>query len=211
MSPRIGIFGGSFDPIHLGHLIMAECFRESMGLDKVVFLLAHISPFKTDAHPTGDKHRLEMLRLAISGNPFFESDDREIRRGGVSYTVESLQAIREASPDADLYMMIGSDSLKGFHEWREPQSILRLAKLVVAHRGGSGIIDWSDIEKIAQPEHLDTIRGRILDAPQIEIASRDIRRRVREERTIRYLVSPAVEAYIYENRLWMESTLPHGV
>jgi nicotinate-nucleotide adenylyltransferase len=207
MSRSVGIFGGSFDPVHLGHLIMAESFRESMGLDTVVFLVANVSPFKTGSQPTGDKHRLEMMRLAISGNPCFECDDREIRRGGVSYTVESLRAIREELPDADLYMLIGSDSLKGFHEWRDPHSILNLANLVVAHRGGWETIDWSDIQKVAQPDELVAIRNRILDAPQIEIASRDIRRRVREKRTVRYLVPPAVEAYIHEHQLWLDNGL----
>jgi nicotinate-nucleotide adenylyltransferase len=204
MSCRLGIFGGSFDPIHIGHLIMAESFREALHLDRVVFLVAHVSPFKTDSQPTGDKHRLEMIRLAISGNSCFECDDREIRRGGVSYTVESLRAIREESPNADLCMLIGSDSLKGFHEWREPHSILDLVHLIVAHRGGWETIDWNDLAKVAQSDQLAAIQGRILDAPQIEIASRDIRRRVREGRTIRYLVPAAVETYIREHRLWSE-------
>jgi nicotinate-nucleotide adenylyltransferase len=202
-TPRIGIFGGSFDPIHFGHLIMAESFRESMQLARVLFVPACVSPFKADKIPTSDKHRLEMLRLAICGNEAFVLDDREIQRGGVSYTVDSLRALREESPKAEFYLLIGSDSVVGFDRWREPGEVLSLAKLVVAHRGGQGAIQWGDVIRVANPDQLTEIQNRVLDVPQIEIASRDLRRRVREGRTIRYMVPAAVEAYIYEHRLWL--------
>lgn len=200
---RIGVFGGSFDPIHHGHLIMAESFRESMQLDVVVFLLAYVSPFKTDTMPTSDKHRVEMLRLAICGNASFRLDDREIRRGGVSYTIDSLRALREESPQAEFFLLIGSDSLVSFDRWREPDQVLSLAQLVVAHRGGWGEIAWDDLARAATADQLRAIQGRVLDAPQIEIASRDLRRRVHEGRSIRYMVPAAVEAYIHEHRLWI--------
>lgn len=199
---RIGIFGGSFDPIHHGHLIMAESFRESMHLDSVVFLPAYVSPFKTETTPTNDKHRVEMLQLAICGNDSFRLDDREIQRGGVSYTVDSLRAMHAELPAADFYMLIGSDSLVGFDRWREPHAVLSLAHLVVAHRGGWGDPAWDDLARVASPEQLSAVKSRILDVPQIEIASRDLRRRVREGRTIRYMVPAAVEAYIRQHRLW---------
>lgn len=202
MKRRIGIFGGSFDPIHLGHLIMAESFRESLHLDTVVFLPAYVSPFKTETMPTSDKHRLEMLRLAICGNPSFGVDDREIRRGGVSFTVASLRAMREESPECEFSLLIGSDSLVGFDRWREPEAVLALANLVVAHRGGWGPVVWDDLARVASPEQLRAIQDRLLSAPQIEIASRDLRQRVREKRTIRYMVPAAVEAYIHEQQIW---------
>ena len=199
---RIGIFGGSFDPIHQGHLIVAESFRESMDLDSVVFLPAYVSPFKTETIPTSDKHRVEMLRLAICGNSSFRLDDREIKRGGVSYTVDSLRAMREEWPGAEFFMLVGSDSLVGFDRWREPEAVLSLAHLVVAHRGGWGSIAWEDLARVASPSQLANMQSRVLDVPQIEIASRDLRRRVREGRTIRYMVPAAVEAYIREHGLW---------
>jgi nicotinate-nucleotide adenylyltransferase len=201
---RIGIFGGSFDPIHQGHLIVAESFRESMSLDSVVFLPAYVSPFKTETIPTSDKHRVEMLRLAIGGNGSFRLDDREIKRGGISYTVDSLRAMHEERPGTEFFMLVGSDSLVGFDRWREPEAVLSLAQLVVAHRGGwGGGIAWEDLARVASPGQLTAVQSRILDVPQIEIASRDLRRRVREGRTIRYLVPAAVEAYIREHCLWV--------
>jgi nicotinate-nucleotide adenylyltransferase len=200
---RLGVFGGSFDPVHHGHLIMAESFREWMKLESVIFLPAYVSPFKTETKPTSDKHRLEMLRLAICGNGSFLLDDREIRRGGVSYTVDSLRAMRDESPNAEFYMLIGSDSLIGFDRWREPDAVLSLADVVIAQRGGLENITWGDLAKVASPEQLRSIQSRVLDVPQIEIASRDIRRRVNEGRTIRYMVPAAVEAYIHEHRLWL--------
>ncbi len=200
---RIGVFGGSFDPIHHGHLIMAESFRESMQLDAVIFLLAYVSPFKTDTKPTNDKHRIEMLRLAICGNASFRLDDREIRRGGISYTVDSLRGLREESPGAELFMLIGSDSLVSFDQWREPDQVLSLAQLVIAHRGGSGEIAWEDLARVATTDQLHAVQNRVLNSPQIEIASRDLRRRIHEGRSIRYMVPAAVEAYIHEHRLWI--------
>ena len=200
---RLGVFGGSFDPIHHGHLIMAESFRESMKLESVIFLPAYVSPFKTEKAPTSDKHRLEMLRLAICGNGCFRLDDREIRRGGVSYTVDSLRAMHEESPNAELYKLIGSDSLIGFDRWREPGAVLSLANIVIARRGGFGNIAWDDLAKVASPDQLRSIQGRVLDVPLIEMASRDIRLRVKEGRSIRYMVPAAVEAYIHEHQLWL--------
>jgi len=203
MTQRIGIFGGSFDPIHLGHLIMAEMFRESMQLDRVVFLLAKVSPFKTESHPSDDKQRWEMLRLAISGNEAFQADDREIRRGGVSYTVDSLRSMQQETPSAEWFLLIGADSLKDFDQWREPREILERVRLVVAERGGLDHVSWDAFQSIATPEQLRAVQERKLDAPKIEIASRDLRRRVRDGRSIRYLVPPAVEAFIHEQRLWL--------
>jgi nicotinate-nucleotide adenylyltransferase len=144
-----------------------------------------------------------MLRLAICGNGCFRLDDREIRRGGVSYTVDSLRAMHEESPNAELYMLIGSDSLIGFDRWREPGAVLSLANIVIARRGGFGNIAWDDLAKVASPDQLRSIQGRVLDVPLIEMASRDIRLRVKEGRSIRYMVPAAVEAYIHEHHLWL--------
>jgi nicotinate-nucleotide adenylyltransferase len=144
-----------------------------------------------------------MLRLAIGGNGSFRLDDREIKRGGISYTVDSLRAMHEERPGAEFFMLVGSDSLVGFDRWREPEAVLSLAQLVVAHRGGWGNIAWEDLARVASTGQLTAVQSRILDVPQIEIASRDLRRRVREGRSIRYMVPAAVEAYILEHGLWV--------
>lgn len=202
MAKRKGIFGGSFDPIHLGHLIMAEMFRESMALDSVLFIPTHVSPFKVQSLPTQDKHRIEMLRLAIGGHSQFDWDDREIRKGGVSYTIDTVRALQEEQSDTQWSLLIGEDSLRDFDRWREPKELLERVQLVVVHRGGFDAVSWSAIESIATEAQLAAIRSRRVEAPSIEIASSDIRRRVREGRSIRYLVPAAVEAYVYEHGLW---------
>jgi nicotinate-nucleotide adenylyltransferase len=111
--------------------------------------------------------------------------------------------MHEESPNAELYMLIGSDSLIGFDRWREPGAVLSLANIVIARRGGFGNIAWDDLAKVASPDQLRSIQGRVLDVPLIEMASRDIRLRVKEGRSIRYMVPAAVEAYIHEHHLWL--------
>jgi nicotinate-nucleotide adenylyltransferase len=115
---RIGIYGGSFDPIHLGHLWVAEAAKECLGLDRVLFIPAAISPLKQDRKPIEDRHRVEMLKLAISGVEYFGVDERELHRGGVSYTIDTLRELKEEHGGAELYFIMGSDSLADFGRWR---------------------------------------------------------------------------------------------
>lgn len=202
MKRRIGVFGGSYDPVHMGHLIMAENFRESLQLDQVVFLPAHVSPFKTGQTPTEDKHRLAMLRLAIGGNPYFSVDDRELHRGGVSYTFDTMQSLVRETNDTEFFLLIGADSLVDFDRWHRPQELLALVRLVVVERGGYEAVSWDALRRVATDEQFANIQKTKIQAPRIEIASREIRQRVRDGRTIRYLVPSSVEAYIREHRLW---------
>lgn len=199
---RIGIFGGSFDPIHYGHLIIAERFREAMQLQEVRFVPAKVSPFKTDQQPTSDKQRLEMLRLAIGAHPQFRIDDCELRRGGISYSIDTLREMQSADGQAEWFLLIGADSLRDFGRWKAPAEILGRAALVVARRGGEPEPEWSILSSLIEPSGVESIRARALDLPAIEISSSDIRARVRKGQSIRYLLPPAVESYIREQQLW---------
>lgn len=199
---RIGIFGGSFDPVHQGHLLIAEQFAEDMELDLVKFIPAKVSPFKLGYTPTSDKHRLEMLRLAVGSNPRFEVDALELDRGGVSYTIDTVNALRGVEPDAEYYMLIGADSLKDFKKWKSPEELLVSVSLVVARRGGEAPPQWSELSGLASREVLEGIQKRALDLPAMELSSTDIRRRVAQRRSIRYLVPSSVEVYIHSHGLY---------
>lgn len=199
---RIGIFGGSFDPVHQGHLLIAEQFAEDMRLDVVKFIPAKISPFKLGYTPTSDKHRLEMLRLAIGSNKRFEVDSLELDRGGVSYTIDTVATLRGVEPDAEYYMLIGADSLRDFKKWKSPEELLVSVSLVVARRGGDAPPQWSELSGLATPEVLEGIQERVLDLPAMEVSSTDIRRRVEQGRSIRYLVPSGVEVYIHSHGLY---------
>lgn len=202
MSQRIGIFGGSFDPVHVGHLIIAEQFREGLRLDQLRFLPAKVSPFKQEQLPTTDKQRIEMLRLAIGAHPAFAIDDSEIRRGGVSYSIDTVRELQTQILGAEWFMLIGADSLTDFAKWKEPSELLDRVQLVVARRGGHGEIAWDALRGLTAPANIERIRSTAIDVPAIEIASRDIRHRVQHGRSIRYLVPASVEAYIREHKLW---------
>lgn len=199
---RIGIFGGSFDPVHQGHLLIAEQFAEDMKLDLVKFIPAKVSPFKLGYTPTSDKHRLEMLRLAVGSNPRFEVDALELDRGGVSYTIDTVNALRGVEPDAEYYMLIGADSLKDFKKWKSPEELLVSVSLVVARRGGEAPPQWSELSGLASREVIEGIQKRALDLPAMELSSTDIRRRVAQRRSIRYLVPSSVEVYIHSHGLY---------
>ena len=198
---RIGVYGGTFDPIHLGHLILAEACREACKLDQVWFIVAGAPPHKRGDR-TDVKHRLEMVNLAIAGNPAFLVSERETDRPGPHYSVETLQAIHQDHPTDDLFFLIGGDSLIDLPQWREPGRILHLASLVVANRAGfepPPLAFEPDPDHPAQPIHHVAI-------PPIGIASSDLRHRLGAGESIRYQVPRAVEAYIAAHGLYPTST-----
>ncbi len=199
---RVGILGGTFDPVHLGHLIMAEQCREQARLDQVLFIPSARPPHKQATPLTGFEERVEMLELALAGQPAFRVDDLEKERPGLSYTADTLEELRRRLPDSQLFLLVGSDILPDLPSWYNPAHILELARLLVVARPGLEI--WS-------PERLGAAIGMPADArldleivlsPLIDISSRDVRRRVAEGRTIRYLVPRAVECYILAHRLY---------
>lgn len=203
---KIGIFGGSFDPIHLGHLLTADQFCSELSLDLVKLIPAKISPFKQGYTPTADKHRLEMLKLAIGAHPKLQVDEIELQRGGVSFTIDTVLDLQRNEPDATWYLLIGADSLKDFKKWKSPNELLKVVQLVVARRGGFAEPDWSELAGLAPAERLLDIEKRRLDLPVMEISSTAVRQRIEQNRSIRYLVPAAVEVYIQEHRLYQRST-----
>lgn len=197
---RLGIFGGTFDPIHLGHLIIAEELRYRLGLGQVLFLPAARPPHKTDRHISPDRERALMVELAIDGNPAFAISYVDLERGGLSYTADSLEILREQYPDQQLYFLMGQDSLRDLPNWHDPNRIARLARLGVALRPGVEV----DVNRIVQ--QVPDAAGRIdlVDVPLIQIASRVIRERVRSGLPIRYQVPRSVELFIAHRGLYRE-------
>ena len=199
---KIGIFGGSFDPVHYGHLILAERCRESVGLDQVWFMPCSLGPHKQDGAHGSDRQRLEMLDLALSGHESFLLSRIELDRGGVSYTVDTLKQIRETNPDDQLFFLLGDDSLENFENWREPEQILEMARLRVVNRPGSGEVDYSVLMQFVDENRYEEIRETTVECPMIEISSSDIRKRLQAGKSIRYLTPRSVEKYIETQKVY---------
>lgn len=198
---HVGIMGGTFDPIHYGHLILGERAYEEFHLEKVLFLPNGNPPHKQDrADVTSARDRLEMVRLAIADNPHFELDDEEVRREGYSYTKDTLRRMQERNPDTAYYFIIGEDSLMSFHQWYHPEEICRYCTLLAAVRG-----NLPEEPRKKQIAYLsETIGADILemDTPQLPFASSHIRDLVIQGRSFRYYVPEAVRTYISERKLY---------
>lgn len=186
---KIGILGGTFNPIHIGHLILAEETREKIGLDKVIFVPAYFPPHKEDSGIAKAGHRLAMVKLAISDNNKFSVSDLEIKRDGRSYTIDTIKELKAIYPKDNLYFIIGSDLLEYLDEWKDLNEIIKLVKFIVATRPGY------PLEKI--PSHIATIPIRAVD-----ISGFEIRKAIRENKSFRYLVCGAVYDYINKERLY---------
>jgi nicotinate-nucleotide adenylyltransferase len=190
---KVGVLGGTFDPIHIGHLLLAEAAREELGLKKVLFVPAGHQWRKeqVDRDIAPAQHRLEMVKLAIAGNEAFEASAMEIEREGPSYTVETLEALRAEMPGAQFWFVVGADALADMPHWHEANRIFELAAVCVAGRPG-------------EDEGGGTFRDRVtrLEMPEIEISSTDIRERVRAGKSVRYMVPDAVGRYIEEQGLY---------
>ncbi|MFO0965540.1 MAG: nicotinate-nucleotide adenylyltransferase [Gemmataceae bacterium] len=202
---RLGVFGGTFDPVHVGHLILAEECRERARLDRVLFIPAARPPHKLERQRTAFHHRAEMLELAIAGHGQFRVDRMEEERSGPSFTVHTLQALKERDSAAELFLILGSDSLVDLPRWYEPVAILELATLLIVERPGVPALSAGAIRAPLAlapgfPFRLETVA-----MPLLEISSSDLRRRVAEGRTIRYQVPRAVEIYIREKGLYSAS------
>jgi nicotinate-nucleotide adenylyltransferase len=200
---RIGIFGGTFDPVHLAHLILAEQCREQAKLDQVLFVPAALPPHKQTQPLTSFAQRVEMLSLAISGNAAFRIDELEKGRPGPSYTVDTLVQLQAARPGDELCFILGSDSLHELHLWYQPCRILELATLLVNARTDWPVPAETELRTML---HLDAdfpLRWQVIDAPLIAVSSRDIRRRIAEGRSVRYMIPRAVEAYIADKGLYV--------
>ena len=193
---RIGIFGGSFDPVHYGHLILAETCRESCHLDEVRLVPAAVPPHKLDMKRAPNEHRLEMLQLAVGGHPAIVVWDVELRRGGISYSVDTLRTLREERPQDELFFLLGADSLFDLPHWRQPEVICELACLVVVSRPGSEPVNMDSLAGIASADQISRYRDHLVEMPLIGLSSTDLRHRVQEGLSIRYRTPRAVEKYI---------------
>lgn len=186
---RIGILGGTFDPIHLGHLRMAEVVREKMQLEKIFLVPTHIPPHKTFSGLASPKERLRMVRLAVKGNPFLSASDFEINRPGKSYSIETVRYFSKRFPGAKIFFIIGADSLATLGEWKDISEILRLARFVVLNRPGD----------FAKPS---AIKYSTVQMQGMDISSSNIRALVKQRKSIRYLVPEAVNQFILKSNLY---------
>ncbi len=204
LKTRIGILGGSFDPVHIGHLIIAQDAIERLELSEVVFIPAAIPPHKQHLRRINSEHRLKMLRLAVESNPSFSVSEIEVKRGGVSYTVDTLKALREVYSDVALLLIVGSDTLVDLHTWHKTEEILELCEVSTFLRPGEDSLE-AIAERIQLPEgQKERLLQNVINAHRIEISSSEIRKRLAEGLGIRYLVPPEVETYIYKHRLYQD-------
>ena len=196
----IGIMGGTFDPIHTGHLVAAEEARVQLRLSEVVFVPAGQPWLKPNRQITPAVHRVEMLRLAIGPNPYFRLSTLELDRAGPSYTVETIPALaEELGTDTHFFFIVGLDKLAELSHWREPRRLLEMCELVAVTRPGYGRLDVDAVDA-ALPGASGRIR--VLDIPLIGVSSSLIRERVGEGLSVRYLVPPGVDDYIRDNGLY---------
>ena len=199
---RIGVFGGTFDPIHLGHLVAAEEARAALDLDEVIFVPAGRPWFKDGRPLTDAGRRLAMVELAVAGHERFRVSDVEVRRPGPSYTVDTLEELRFGLGEAvELYLIVGTDVLADLVRWQCPGRVVEMATIVGMRRPGA---QEFALERLTGVSPAAPSRTLIVDGPLIEISGADLRRRVAEGRPIRYMVPEAVEAYIREHRLYRD-------
>ncbi len=199
---RIGIIGGTFDPIHYGHLILAEHVRNKVGLDKVVFIPAKIPPHKQGRQITASRNRYEMVELAIASNPMFEASDIEISSDEVSYTIHTLEKlINFYGESTDFYFITGSDTIFEIEQWFEFEKLLKSAGFVVGKRPG-----FKESPLGSHVAYLNKKYGArisIVDIPEVDISSTDIKNRIRDQQSIKYLLPEIVEKYIIDNKLYI--------
>lgn len=186
---KIGILGGTFNPVHIGHLILAEEVREKLNLDKVIFVPAYLPPHKNNPDIARPEHRYKMTGLAISANRYFSVSDIEIKRKGRSYTIDTLREFKKVYPKDSLYFITGSDLLKYLSKWKDLKDVIRMVKFIVATRPGY------PLAKI--PAYIKTIGIRAVD-----ISGFEVRQCIKRGKSFRYLVPEAVFGYIKRNRLY---------
>lgn len=196
MTQRIGVYGGTFDPIHLGHLLMAETARDEASLDRVIFAPAGHPWHRSTA--TAAHHRLAMVRLATADNPAFDVSTVDIDRKGATYTVDTLHDLQQTHPDARLVFILGQDALNQIDTWREPARIARYAELLVMQRPDSSPVDLEEARRFLGPDAKMTFAPN----PLIELSATGIRQRIAENKSVRYRIPEAVLAYIEENHLY---------
>lgn len=203
---KIGLLGGTFDPIHIGHLIAAEEVRVQLALDKVLFIPARQSPLKQDRLSSPVEDRLAMVEMAVGSNPFFEVSRIEMERDSPSYTIETVRFLLERSgPGTSIYFLVGLDQAMALPSWKDPLPLMEICRLVFLSRPGWPSLDFESLER-----HIPRARERILliEVPAIGISSTEIRKRVSRGFSIKYLVPEAVEEYVLSNGLYTAASIP---
>ncbi len=193
----VGIMGGTFDPVHMGHLACAEMARDACGIDEVLFIVAGNPNFKQGMQMAPASERFAMVQAAIAGNDAFAASDAEVRREGVTYTADTLLELKDADPTAELSFIMGTDALLTLHAWKDADVIARLARIICVSRPGYALGD-RERARLARAGFDVTI----IEAPLLDISSSEVRQRVAEGRSIRYLVPDAVRAHIQDRRLY---------
>jgi nicotinate-nucleotide adenylyltransferase len=207
---RLGVFGGTFDPVHIGHLVAAEGARTSIGLDRIMFIPAGRPWFKADRELTAGHHRLNMARAATAADPHFEVSDMELARSGLTYTADTLAQLKSSlGGTVDLFLIVGLDALGEVDRWHEPRRVLDLATVVGVTRPGAEELSRQPLESL-RPGAADSVM--VVSVPPVGISSTDIRRMVRRGISIKYLVPEVVETYIQTHRLYTsaEETMQNG-
>ena len=196
---RLGVFGGTFDPVHTGHLVAAETALEAADLDSVMFVPAG-EPWLKDGEVVGTKRdRMRMVELAIEGNDRFMPSDMELQRPGPTYSVDTLEELRNQRPGDQLFLIAGMDALADFGRWSRPQRVIELATLVGVARPGHGRLDRVQLDGIRPGAAGQVI---VAEGPLLDVSATDLRQRFIRGASVRYLVPEAVERYIYENGLY---------
>lgn len=201
-SVRIGIMGGTFDPIHNGHLAIAKSAAEQLGLDRVLFMPAGNPHFKLDQRVTDAADRAQMVKRAIEDEPLFVLDMREVEREGVTYTADTLEEMIRQNPDVEMYFLLGTDSAQTLPKWRRAETVARLCKPVVLHRPGESTQAVKNAFA-ASPIEFDAL---FLDVPQVDVSSTELRQRLADGLDIDGMVPPAVAQYIETHSLYSSSS-----
>ena len=207
MAQRVGLYGGSFNPIHHGHLIVARAVAERLRLDRVILLPSARPPHKGDRKLLDAQHRAAMVKLAIEGEPLFEFSDFDLIRDGPSYTIDTVTHFGELLvAKVELHWIIGADSLAELTTWYRVPDLVNACRIITAARPGWDAIDWTPLRAVLSDAQVAALQAGILPTPPIDISSTDIRRRVREGRSIRYLVPESVRLYTERNALYREGS-----
>lgn len=197
---RIGILGGTFDPVHYGHLLMAETCREQLQLSEVRLMPAGSPPHKPDRKITDGHARADMLALAVSGYPEFVIDRRELRRKGPSFTVDTLREIKQQFPEAEIFLIIGADSLKDLASWREPETIMQLATVVAVNRPGQPQLTKQQAAEWVGEAFAENIK--LLSMPGTDLSATELRQRIKDGKELRFMTPKAVEAFIKQHSIY---------
>jgi nicotinate-nucleotide adenylyltransferase len=194
---KLGVMGGTFDPIHLGHVAMAEAAADCAGLDRVLLVPASVPPHRAAATAPA-RDRLAMVRLAAAGHPRLEVSDIEVRRSGPSYTLDTLRALARERPRAELHLLLGWDAARDIRAWYAPDEVLRLARPVVVSRPGYPVPSERDLASAG----IEPTWAILCDVPTPDVESTDVRRLLVDGGSLAGLVDPAVEAYLRDHRLY---------